>query len=99
MARKRRLPAGLTEEALEALTAEVRTPAELEEVFRGLKQALVERVLRAELTQHLGYPEGRERPEGASNARNGTTPKTVLTEEGELDRKSTRLNSSHGYIS
>jgi len=84
MARKRRLPAGLTEEALEALTAEVRTPAELEEVFRGLKQALVERVLRAELTQHLGYPEGRERPEGASNARNGTTPKTVLTEEGEL---------------
>jgi len=84
MARKRRLPAGLTEEALEALTAEVRTPAELEEVFRGLKQALVERVLRAELTQHLGYPEGSERPEGASNARNGTTPKTVLTEEGEL---------------
>jgi transposase-like protein len=84
MARKRRLPAGLTEEALEALTAEVRTPAELEEVFRGLKQALVERVLRAELTQHLGYPEGSERPEGASNARNGTTPKTVLTEEGAL---------------
>jgi transposase-like protein len=84
MARKRRLPEGLTEDALDALTAEVRTPTELEAVFRDLKKALVERVLRAELTEHLGYPEGSERPDGATNARNGTTPKTVLTEEGEL---------------
>ena len=82
MARKRRLPEGLTEDALDALTAEVRTPAELEAVFRDLKKALVERMLRAELTEHLGYPEGSERPDGAINARNGTTPKTVLTDEG-----------------
>jgi len=55
-----------------------------ESVFRDLKKALVERVLRAELTEHLGYPEGSERPDGATNAHNGTTPKTVLREEGEL---------------
>jgi putative transposase len=84
MARKRSLPAGLTAEALDALIAEVQTPEQLEDVFRDVKKALVERVLRAELTQHLGYPEGRERPRGATNARNGTTPKTVLTEEGAL---------------
>lgn len=84
MARKRRLPDGLSEEALDALVAEVRTPTQLEDVFRDLKKALVERVLRAELTEHLGYPEGGERPADASNARNGTTPKTVLTDEGEL---------------
>jgi putative transposase len=84
MARKRELPEGLIEEALDALIAEVRTPGQLEELFRGVKKALVERVLRAELTQHLGYPEGSERPDGATDARNGTTPKTVLTEEGEL---------------
>lgn len=84
MARKKRvLPAGLTEEGLEALVAGVRTPAELEDVFRDVKRALVERVLRAELTQHLGYPEG-ARPETATNARNGTTPKTVLTDDGAL---------------
>lgn len=83
MARKRRLPEGLTDEALDALSKGVETPEQLDDLFRDLKKALVERVLRAELTQHLGYPEG-ERPAGAGNARNGTTPKTVLTDEGAL---------------
>ncbi len=84
MAQKRQLPEGLTEASLDALVEGVRTPEQLEEVFRDLKKALVERVLRAELTQHLGYPEGEGRPAGATNARNGTTPKTVLTDEGTL---------------
>lgn len=79
-----RLPAGLTPAALDALAAEVRTPEELAAVFRGLQKALTERVLRAELTAHLGYPEAAERPPGATNARNGTTPKTVLTDTGRL---------------
>ena len=52
MARRRKssLPDGLTEEALDALVDGVRTPEEMEFVFRDLKKALVERVLRAELT-------------------------------------------------
>lgn len=85
MARRKREPlAPAQEAALEALAAEIGTPAELEAVFRQLKRALVERVLQTELTEHLGYPPGGERPEGTANARNGTTPKTVLTEEGAL---------------
>lgn len=78
------LPPGLTAEALDRLAAEVRTPAELEAVFRALQKGLTERVLRAELTAHLGYPDGAERPPGETNARNGTTPKTVLTDTGAL---------------
>jgi transposase-like protein len=78
------LPAGLTPAALDALAAEVRTPEELEALFRALKKGLTERVLRAELTAHLGYAEGAERPAGVPNARNGTTPKTVLTDTGPL---------------
>jgi transposase-like protein len=69
---------------VDALVADVQTPEQLEGVFRDLKRRLTERVLRAELTQHLGYPEGAERPAGETNARNGTTPKTVLTDEGAL---------------
>ncbi len=85
MAQKRReLPVGLTDEAVDALVADVQTPEQLEAVFRDLKRRLVERVLRAELTQHLGYPDGAVRPAGETNARNGTTPKTVLTDEGAL---------------
>ncbi len=85
MARKRKeLPAGLSEASLDALVAGVKSPEQMEEVFRGLKRALVERVLKAELTEHLGYPEGASRSEGETNARNGTSAKTVLTDEGAL---------------
>lgn len=82
--RKRELPAGLTEETLDALVAGVRTQAEFDVRFRGLKQAITERILRAELTEHLGYPEGEARPADTTNARNGTTPKTLVTESGAL---------------
>lgn len=78
------VPVGLTPEALDALAAQVRTPEDLEVIFRALRQGLTERVLRAELTAHLGYPEGAERPAGTTNARNGTTPKTVRTDSGAL---------------
>src|SRR6476469_553482 len=85
MARKKReLPTGLTEETLDALVAGVRTQAEFDVVSQGLKKALTERILRAELTEHLGYPDGAVRPLEMTNARNGTTPKTVLTESGAL---------------
>jgi putative transposase len=50
----------------------------------AFKKALIERALGAELTHHLGYQPGTEKPDGASNHRNGVTGKTVLTEEGPL---------------
>lgn len=50
----------------------------------AFKQALIEASLNAELTHHLGYAPGAERPEGASNQRNGGTTKTVLSGEGKL---------------
>jgi putative transposase len=83
MARRRQVPEDPQAAALDALAAEVETPEQLEVVFRQLKQRMVERVLQAELTEHLGYAPGTGR--GADgNARNGTTPKTVLTDEGAL---------------
>ncbi len=48
------------------------------------KQALIEASLNAELSHHLGYQPGAEKPEGAINHRHGGTSKTVLTGEGEL---------------
>ena len=64
--------------------ARVMTAGEVEEAMRRYKKALLERALGAELTHHLGYPPG-AKPETASNHRNGTTPKTVLTDEGAVD--------------
>ena len=50
----------------------------------AFKKALIERVLGAELSHHLGYPPGAEKPDEVSNHRNGVTLKTVLTEDGPL---------------
>ena len=50
----------------------------------AFKKALIERILGAELSHHLGYPPGADKPGEATNHRNGTTGKTVLTEDGPL---------------
>ncbi len=50
----------------------------------AFKKALIERALGAELTHHLDYAPGADKPEDASNHRNGATAKTVLTEDGPL---------------
>jgi hypothetical protein len=44
----------------------------------------VERALSAELTEHLGYAPHAEPPGGIGNARNGSTPKTLVTEHGPV---------------
>jgi putative transposase len=49
-----------------------------------LTRRLVERALGEELTEHLGYPAGQAPPGGAGNARNGGTPKTLLTDHGAV---------------
>jgi transposase-like protein len=46
-------------------------------------RALIERALGAELTEHLGYEKGDPAGRGSGNSRNGTSSKTVLTEDGE----------------
>ena len=50
----------------------------------AFKKALIERALGAELSHHLGYPPGAAKPEDATNHRNGTSGKTVLTDDGPL---------------
>src|SRR4029078_8463541 len=50
----------------------------------AFKKALIERAMGAELSHHLGYPPGADKPEEASTHRNGTSGKTVLTDTGSL---------------
>ncbi len=64
--------------------ARVMTATDIDDAVRRYKKALLERALGAELTHHLGYPPGGT-PDAATNARNGTTPKTVLTDDGTVD--------------
>jgi len=60
------------------------TGAEVEDATRRFKKALLERALGAELTHHLGYAAGAPKPDETTNHRNGTSGKTVLTDDGPL---------------
>ena len=51
-------------------------------LLKRLTGALVERVLNEEMEHHLGYQHGQPRPGGQTNARNGTSKKTLITEQG-----------------
>ena len=82
--RKQADPPRFAPEALDALLGGRTTMAELDELFRQMKKSLYERALSGELTHHLGYAKGAEKPAGQPNHRNGSTPKTVLTEDGAL---------------
>ena len=54
-------------------------------LFKQLKKALLERALGAELTHHLGYEKGDPAGRGTGNTRNGSYPKTVLSEDGAVE--------------
>ncbi len=70
--------------ALDALIGDARSPEDFTAVMRALQKRLAERMLAGELTAHLGYGPGEEKPAGQTNHRNGATPKTVLTETGAV---------------
>jgi putative transposase len=49
-----------------------------------LIKAVLERGLQVELSDHLGYEKGDPAGRGSPNSRNGSTPKTLLTETGPV---------------
>ena len=76
------IPKELIEQLIGGVTP--MTADQINATTMALKKALIERALGPELSHHLGYPPGSARPEEAANLRNGTSAKTVLTEDGPL---------------
>ena len=60
------------------------TSNSIEVASAAFKRALIERVLGGELSHHLGYLPGQEKPSETANYRNGATAKTVLTNTGPV---------------
>ncbi len=54
-------------------------------VLKGLTKKIMEAALDVERTDHLGYERGDPGGRGSGNSRNGTTPKRVLTDAGDVD--------------
>ena len=78
----------ITPELLDQLLANYEKPEDLtgaDGLFKQLKKALIERALGAELSEHLGYEKGDPAGRGSGNSRNGTSAKTILTDNGEIE--------------
>ena len=77
----------ISDEVIDELLAGASSEAEIAGpggLLAELTKRLVERAMEVELTDHLGYEPHQEPPGGAGNQRNGTTPKTLITEHGKV---------------
>ena len=77
----------LSDELVDELLAGARSEEEIVGpggLLADLTKRLVERAMSAELTEHLGFEPHQEPPGGAPNTRNGSSPKTLVTEHGPV---------------
>ncbi len=78
---RRKLP----DEVVDELLAGARSEEEIVGpggLLSQLTKRLVERAMEVELTDHVGCDRHQEPPGGTGNTRNGSTPKTLVTEHG-----------------
>jgi transposase-like protein len=77
----------ISKEMLDELLTGVERPEDLlgdTGLMKELKIKLMERMLGAALTAHLGYEEGKEAPPAQSNRRNGASTKVLKGQDGEM---------------
>ena len=88
----------ITNEVLDELLSGVENAHDLlgeQGLMKELKVRLMERILGAELSAHLGYEPGEKPAPSQSNRRNGTTRKTVKGMDGAMPIDVPRDRTSH----
>lgn len=77
----------IREELLEELMKEYKNPEDLlgaNGIFKELQKRLIEKAMGAELTSHLGYEKHEATGRNSGNSRNGSSPKTIQGEFGNI---------------
>jgi putative transposase len=78
----------IDKEVIDKLLADYKGPEDLigeQGLLKQLTKSLVERALHAELKEHLGYEKHDPAGRGSGNSRNGTSPKTLKGDFGEVE--------------
>jgi len=78
----------ITDEMLTELLRDYQKPEDLlgkNGLLKQLQKRLLEKALGAELTVHLGYGKHEAAGDNSGNSRNGTSPKTIKGEFGNMD--------------
>ncbi len=77
-------PLKLPDEFLSHLIDKPVSQEQLSEVLTQIKKAVIERAMKVEMDEHLGYENGQDKPLGQPNQRNGHSGKTVITDDGPV---------------
>src|SRR5437016_5738826 len=83
----------IKKELLDELIKDYKKPEDLvgeTGLLKQLTKALIERAMNAELTHHLGYEKHDPAGYNSGNSRNGTSPKTVKGDFGEIQLETPR---------
>jgi putative transposase len=83
----------ITDEVLDELLKDYKKPGDLlgqKGLLKQLQKRLLERAMGAELTEHLGYGKHEVAGRNSGNSRNGSTPKTLKGEFGEMELETPR---------
>lgn len=70
---------------LKQLLADRQTAGEIEDLLKDLRKAFIEEALQGELSHLLGYEKHSPEGKNSGNSRNGTSRKTVKTDESEVE--------------
>jgi putative transposase len=87
----------IKKEVLDELIRDYKKPEDIigeNGLLKQLTKALLERAMNAELTHHLGYEKHDPAGHNSGNSRNGSTPKAVKGEFGELTVETPRDRNS-----
>lgn len=77
----------IRQELLDELLTDYQNPEDLtgpDGLLKNLFRRLIETAAGAELTEHVGYERFDPAGRGSGNSRNGTTPKTLHTDQGDV---------------
>lgn len=83
----------IKEEWLDEVLKRCKTPEDItgpNGVIKQLTKRLLEKALSAEMTEHLGYEKYSPDGHNSGNSRNGSTKKTILSDNGELEIETPR---------
>ena len=80
----------IDQELIEKLASQIKTQDDLADLSRQLLKLSVERVMAAELEDHLGYPKHAKEGQNTGNSRNGYSKKTLKGDFGEVEVKTPR---------
>jgi transposase-like protein len=75
----------VSDELIDELLKQGRKPEDIHGLLKQLTKAVVERAMRAEMNEHLGYEKHDPAGANSGNSRNGFTRKTLTGEFGEVE--------------